>query len=101
RHACCDGKGRLSVQATVGAWPAARAVVIADVDGDGRTDLIGVDEHGQLQASGNENGRFGTGKPLGIAWHAGDQIASADLNGDGKTDLVDIDEKADMGSYLN
>ncbi|NEO85778.1 MAG: hypothetical protein F6J87_16230 [Spirulina sp. SIO3F2] len=70
---------------------------VADVNGDGRADLVGFGEYAVLVAQGQANGTFGTAQVAhssfnvrGGGWSSFDKYPRqvADVNGDGRADLV-------------
>lgn len=86
-----DGRGGFAGPPTpVGAAPSyTRAAVAADVDGDGRPDLVTGDERTGLFVHRNAGSRtFHTAVRLGDAPASPYAIGAADLDRDGATDLV-------------
>ncbi len=60
---------------------------LADLDGDGAPELIGIDHSTLVIRSGTATGAFGQPETLAVEYQPR-QIASADLNSDGNNDLV-------------
>ncbi|KAL8774109.1 MAG: hypothetical protein Q9209_001217 [Squamulea sp. 1 TL-2023] len=84
---------------------------LADIDGDGKADMIIVDlDTGNMTALLN-NGANAVSKPLGWLWTEVGQISPsvggaagvkfADVTGDGKADLIWLDEGSRMTIYRN
>src|SRR5207249_4575012 len=70
--------------ATVG--PFARAMATADLNGDGRVDLVVLDNQGAAVLLGRGDGSFAP--QIRLADLGGYGLAAGDLDGDGKADLV-------------
>lgn len=81
---------------------------MADVNGDGRTDIVGFRETGTFVALGNGNGTFGAfnqvssefGRaPAAGGWTSQDRYPRmlADVNGDGRADVLGFGE---VGTYV-
>ncbi|MEU6479888.1 VCBS repeat-containing protein, partial [Streptomyces sp. NPDC047017] len=94
------GTGTGNVNAPSGAlfggttWSTMASIAAGDVDGDGRTDLVGGWSDGTLhEYSGNGDGTIDAGVTAApdSSWRSAAQSVSADLNGDGKSDLIAID----------
>lgn len=68
--------------------PALRQAATADLDLDGRTDLIGLDASSSLVYALNRNGSFTVGEPLRDAPDPVVAICPIDLDGDAVIDLV-------------
>jgi hypothetical protein len=84
-----DGRGVLGSNATWVVAKGPRAVVVADVNGDGSLDLASAGGFGGLSVLTNDGyGRFSAAPPQTLnAWTTYSLIA-ADLNADGRPDLV-------------
>jgi hypothetical protein len=89
-----NGNGTFQAQQTLAAGPTAFSVVAADVNGDGRLDLVvGTPGFGFSPAStmsvllGNGNGTFQAQQTL-AAGSRPFSVAVADVNGDGRADVV-------------
>ncbi|MEZ5966519.1 MAG: VCBS repeat-containing protein [Planctomycetota bacterium] len=91
-----DGKGGLTVGERFairsGRRPHTHAIELADVDGDGKLDVLATNANdGDLSILvGNGFGRFTPfrGSPVPIGRHPYDAVLARDLNGDGRLDLV-------------
>jgi hypothetical protein len=92
-----DGTGKLSLAHTYSLPQSASAIVTADLNGDGKLDLVTF-ELGQPPTLsvllGKGDGSFGSPltAPLGSLTEAPIQFAISDLNGDRKADLVVLDQ---------
>ncbi|MBB4741456.1 hypothetical protein BJY16_004915 [Actinoplanes octamycinicus] len=73
-------------------WNEATAITVADVNGDGRVDLLARFPDGNLFVypgtgkSGTET--FGERYQVGIGWNEATAVTVADVNGDGRVDLL-------------
>lgn len=83
-----DGAGGFRAAPEAELAPGAWKIAVADLDGDGHTDLAGGGRDGRVHlALGNGDGTFRPGPAL----EAGDgpwAVLSADLDGDGRADLL-------------
>jgi hypothetical protein len=69
--------------------PHAGSIVIADLNGDAKFDLVVLNGSGTLGVlRGNGDGTFQPAVTYGSGGSSADSVAVADLNGDGKLDLV-------------
>jgi len=97
--------------AGAGSWSSNDLYVrhLADVNGDGKADIVGFGNHGAYVSLGNADGSFGTitlvSTDYGAAasaggWSANDRYPRmlADVNGDGKIDIVGVGE---AGVYVS
>ena len=90
------GQGLTFTTNTVTVGPSPVCVVAADVNGDGRPDLISANVNGgSLTILTNDgNGGFAFSATLSENWPGGSvTVAAADVNGDGKLDLVCANEE--------
>ena len=73
-------------------WQAFRTLIAADVDGDGRTDLIGVRADGSLwlyHNGGSPTAPFRRSALIGsFGWTGFRQLIAQDVDGDGRADLI-------------
>lgn len=76
----------------------------ADLDGDGRDDLIRIDADGTIQAWPNVRGIdnvWGAQRAVASGWTDPARVRFADLNGDGRDDLVSIDTNGQLRAWVN
>ena len=85
-------------------WLDPARVRFADLNGDGRDDLVSVDPNGELRAFANIDGlNFGWGaaRVVGNGWLDPARVRFADLNGDGRDDLVSVDPNGELRAFAN
>jgi len=84
-----DGAGGFAVSATPGVGQKPESVAVADVNGDGRPDLISADQLDDTLTvlTNNGSGGFGFNATLSVGG-APISVIAVDLNADGKRDLV-------------
>ncbi|MGH8959591.1 MAG: FG-GAP repeat domain-containing protein [Jatrophihabitantaceae bacterium] len=77
----------------------------ADVDGDGRADLLATKPDGSLwyyRNTGNAAHPFSTGRKIGTSgWNGFTKLAAADVNGDHRADLVAVRPDGTLWYYRN
>ena len=83
-----NGTGVFSSNATYTVGQGPQSVIAADINGDGKVDLISANLFGTLTVlTNNGDGGFGFSATLPTGLYP-NSIVTADLNGDGKLDLV-------------
>ena len=80
-----DGKGNFSSKVSYPVEYAGDAVAAADVNGDGKIDLV---TNGVSVLLGNGDGTFRKGESVAVAGVQNESINIADFNGDGKLDVA-------------
>jgi hypothetical protein len=98
-----NGDGTFQAVVTYGSGGQdARSVVVADVNGDGKPDLVVANECTNDNCNGvvgvllgNGDGTFQAAVTYGSGGYYADSLAVADVNGDGKPDLVVANECSD------
>jgi hypothetical protein len=74
---------------SAGGWGGYAPIAAGDVNGDGRTDLVGVDATGLWLSRGRAPGPFAAPRVIGASgWQNFDKLTSGDVDGDGRADLV-------------
>ncbi|KDN85314.1 FG-GAP repeat domain-containing protein [Kitasatospora cheerisanensis] len=102
-----DGQGHLSISnamlGTNGAWANFKGITAGDFNGDGKTDIAGIDANNNLTLyTGDGQGHLGIGNAmLGTngAWLNFRSVMGGDFNGDGKRDIAGIDANNDLKLY--
>jgi hypothetical protein len=118
----CEGIGSMAVLLGIGDGtfqPAknrlsgaddARSVAVADVDDDGKPDVVIAHGCRDFSSScpgvlgvllGNGDGTFRSALTYGSGGNWAEYVAAADLNGDGKPDLVASNQSSTVGVLLN
>jgi FlaG/FlaF family flagellin (archaellin) len=90
-----NGGGGFGLYAVLGTGNSPAAVVAADVNGDGKVDLIAANygNNSLTVLTNNGSGGFGLYTVAGVG-AAPTSVAAADVNGDGKIDLISANEQA-------
>ena len=95
-----NGSGIFSSNATYAVGNGPRNAIAADVNGDGKQDLINANLSGTLTIlTNNGSGGFGSNATLNVGPLAL-SVAAADVNGDGKLDLVSANDGNNTLSVL-
>ncbi|SEG18821.1 Repeat domain-containing protein [Nonomuraea solani] len=98
--------GRPSVDAgtTIGSgWNSITRITVADIDNDGKNDLVGRGADGGLYAYLNKGDAdfSGTRVTIGSGWEGITRVMVGDFNDDGKTDLLGQSTDGTLYAYLN
>ena len=87
-----------------GGWSIYRLVVAADLNGDGRDDLVAIDKNGIgwiYPNTGVASRPYGSRVLLSRGWGAVQTLLAGDINGDGRDDLVARTTSGALDLYLN
>ena len=74
-----------------GGWNAYPALTVADVDGDGRADVVSIDGNGVLwlmHNTGSASKVFAAPQAVGTGWGGYNRIVATDIDLDGRADLL-------------
>jgi serine protease len=104
-----DGQGHVTGGANLlqpgGLWKGFKQLVAGDFNGDGNTDIAGIDANNNLSLyAGDGHGHL---TPAGLMWPAGGlwagfkEIVAGDFRGNGITDIAGIDANNDLHLYTN
>ncbi|MEV0992648.1 FG-GAP-like repeat-containing protein [Streptomyces sp. NPDC049949] len=84
-------------------WNTYNTLGFTDVDGDGRTDVIGRDSSGDLwmypHTGGSGTQTFGTRVLIGNGWQTYNILGFTDIDGNGRPDVVGRDSSGDLWVY--
>ena len=105
-HRCVEvwlgnGDGTFNLVYIDSSDPSATSIAVADVNGDGKPDLVIANAGGWVGVLlGNGDGTFQAAVNYSSG-HLSDSVVVADVNGDGKPDLVVANECADINCDMN
>ncbi|WUS42950.1 VCBS repeat-containing protein [Kitasatospora sp. NBC_01250] len=102
-----DGQGHVGggspMLGTTGLWANFKAIATGDFNGDGKTDVAGIDANNNLMLyTGDGQGHLGGGTPmLGTTglWANFKAITAGDFTGSGHTDIAGIDANNNLMLY--
>jgi len=93
------------VSRTVGVgWTDPARVKFADLNGDGKDEVISVDPNGVLRAFPNVDGinfNWGVSRTVGVGWTDPARAFFADLNGDGRDEVISNDPNGVLRAFPN
>jgi hypothetical protein len=85
-------------------WYDPARVRFADLDGDGRDEVISIDTNGELRAFPNIDGinfSWGSARVVGTGWYDPARVRFADLDGDGRDEVISIDTNGELRAFPN
>jgi hypothetical protein len=85
-------------------WTDPQRVKFADLNGDGRDELINSGVNGQLRAWPNVDGinfSWGASRVVGVGWNDPVQVKFGDLNGDGRDELINSGANGQLRAWPN
>ncbi len=89
---------------TASGWTDPARTRFADLNGDGRRDLVKIGSDGTLTGFLNIDAAsnwWGPGRTIGTGWTDPDRVFFADLNGDGRDDLIANRRDSTLWAYPN
>jgi hypothetical protein len=91
------------VQIGFSGWAAFDWLGLADVNGDGRADLLAITPDGRLfyYPNNGTNIPFQASTVIGSGWQNYTDISAGDINGDGLADLIATSSNGTLSDYLN
>ena len=90
-----EGIGGFNTSTTWTTWSSAYSLNFADVNGDGRADIVGRDSSGQVQVGISTGSKF-EGPVHGTYWAPEYSVLFGDVNGDGFADVVGRNASVDV-----
>jgi subtilisin family serine protease len=86
-------------------WNTATAISTADINNDGRPDILARDSNGDLWLHPNTGNTgtntFGTRSQVATGWNTATAISTADINNDGRPDILARDHSGDLWLHPN
>ncbi|MEU4745789.1 VCBS repeat-containing protein, partial [Actinosynnema sp. NPDC023658] len=85
-------------------WQQFAHVVVEDVTGDGRGDIVAAGSDGALRLytnGGDTTAPYSTGTQVGVGWQSFDRITLGDVDGDHRADIVATKPDGTLWQYLN
>ncbi|MFG2298282.1 FG-GAP repeat domain-containing protein [Streptomyces sp. NPDC048603] len=85
-------------------WNDPARVRLADLDGNGRAELISVNGNGEISAFPNLdglNGSWGNARVIGSGWDHPSRTRVADLDGDGRAELISVNGNGEISAFPN
>ncbi|HWO60730.1 MAG TPA: GH25 family lysozyme [Umezawaea sp.] len=85
-------------------WQPFDRVVLGDVDGDSRADIVATKPDGTLWLytnGGNNTAPYSTGIQIGVSWSQFDRVQAGDVTGDSRADIVATKPDGTLWLYVN